>query len=86
MCPITALASQSQPVSISLVYEVSNALGLSADDGMAIVRAADNDDVCDQALRARILEAVGLSELAPAQLTMPWAPGSQVLANNALKT
>lgn len=81
MCPITALASGEQPVSPSLVWSVATYVGLTGEDAQALVRAADNAEGCDLCLRARLLEAVGLTEQATAQLAMPWAPEEEGIAS-----
>lgn len=57
-CPISAVTGNLDH--FASPGEVALELGLSNDDGDAIVEAADNDIHCNQVIRRRLLEACGL--------------------------
>jgi hypothetical protein len=56
-CPLDAMADET-----NTWFKYKEPLGLSSDDAEAIILAADNDEACDQKLRAKLLKACGIKE------------------------
>lgn len=62
-CPITAVysAKKGTHMPIGMFYSAAASLGLPKEDARAVVQAADDSPGHSRALRAALLEAVGLT-------------------------